>query len=418
MTSADRGNSRRAAVAAPKRSLLATLGQRRRLRDGLITLLYVLGAVALTVALSYVTSGPRVNAAVVAPVLGAVAGGMLVFTGLVFSLLLLVVQFGSTTFTPRLNLFRDDPFVRHAFAFFVATVAYCLLAALDLNNRADVSVLVPILALLAALAALALFRGLQLRALRSIQLAPAIESVASRGWEVLERYYQEPYAEGSTVGPDGLADGIQVRWLGPDRVIQQIDLAGLVGWTEARNVVVAIMAPIGSIVTVGEVVAIVHGEVLNPEVVLSFLQVGLERTFDADPLFAFRLLSDITVRALSPTLNDPATAIQVLSATQGLLRRIVGSKLDESAIHDHDDQVRVLLTLPAWPDFLAEALDETALAARTQPTVLQRLAWLLDDLDAHAPAGRRDAIRTRSDWVAAQLAAGGPLPSGAPGGHA
>src|SRR5687768_3133442 len=45
----------------------------------------------------------------------AVGIGIVTFTGVVYSLLFLVVQFGTTTFTPRLNLFRDAPIVWHAF---------------------------------------------------------------------------------------------------------------------------------------------------------------------------------------------------------------------------------------------------------------------------------------------------------------
>jgi uncharacterized membrane protein len=46
---------------------------------------------------------------------------------------------------------------------------------------------------------------------------------------------------------------------------------------------------------------------------------GQERTFGQDPLFAFRLLADIGLRALSPAVNDPATAVQVLDTIQSLL---------------------------------------------------------------------------------------------------
>ena len=415
MTGDGHMQARGAAFADPERSLVATLRRRRRLQQGLLTAVYVLVSVFVTVALSFVKGGPRVSAAVVAPTLGAVAGGMLAFTGVVFSLLLLVVQFGSTTFTPRLNLFRNDPFVWHSFAFFVATITYCSIAALDLSNQADVSTLIPIVAVLAALVALALFRSLQMRALQSIQLAPAVESVASRGWQVLDRYYHEPFEERPTTVAQTSGDGIEVLWRGAPRVVQQIELAGLVGWSESHEAVVEVLSAIGSVVTAGDVVARVCGVAVDADGVLSFVHVGLERTFDQDPLFAFRLLSDIAVRALSPAVNDPATAIEVLSATQGLLRRVVGARLDLSFVHAADGQVRLVLALPKWPDFLAEALDETALAARTQPTVLQRLALILDDLHARAPADRQAAVRLRQDWVADQLSAAGPLPGGPQG---
>ena len=64
----------------------------------------------------------------------AVGAGTVTFIGIVFSLLFLVVQFASTTFTPRLNLFRDDPIVWRAFAFYTAVVVYSLTAALVIRR--------------------------------------------------------------------------------------------------------------------------------------------------------------------------------------------------------------------------------------------------------------------------------------------
>ena len=82
----------------------------------------------------------------------AVGAGTVTFIGIVFSLLFLVVQFASTTFTPRLNLFRDDPIVWRAFAFYTAVVVYSLTAALVIGRDEKTSAVVPIIAFVAMLA--------------------------------------------------------------------------------------------------------------------------------------------------------------------------------------------------------------------------------------------------------------------------
>ena len=46
---------------------------------------------------------------------------------------------------------------------------------------------------------------------------------------------------------------------------------------------------------------------------------GIERTIDQDPAFALRILVDIAIRALSPAVNDPTTAVQVLNHLEDLL---------------------------------------------------------------------------------------------------
>jgi uncharacterized membrane protein len=68
--------------------------------------------------------------------------------------------------------------------------------------------------------------------------------------------------------------------------------------------------------------------------VLGGLVTGQERTFHQDLLFAFRLLVDIGMRALSSAVNDPATAVQALDTIEGLLRPLVLRDLDVAEIAD------------------------------------------------------------------------------------
>ena len=74
---------------------------------------------------------PRQPAPQRTPGLGAAT---VTFLGVVFSLLFLVVQFGSTTFTPRLTQFQDAPIAWRAFAFYVGVVTYSLTAALVIGR--------------------------------------------------------------------------------------------------------------------------------------------------------------------------------------------------------------------------------------------------------------------------------------------
>jgi uncharacterized membrane protein len=65
------------------------------------------------------------------------------------------------------------------------------------------------------------------------------------------------------------------------------------------------------------------GEVPDPMVREAVVR-GPERSFDQDPMFvALRLLAEIRLRALSPTVNDPATAVDAIDAMEGLLRAMV-----------------------------------------------------------------------------------------------
>ena len=55
---------------------------------------------------------------------------------------------------------------------------------------------------------------------------------------------------------------------------------------------------------------------------------GDERTFEQDPKYAVRLLVDIAIKALSPAVNDPSTAVQALDQLEDLLRRLGKRRLE------------------------------------------------------------------------------------------
>ena len=155
----------------------------------------------------------------------------------------------------------------------------------------------------------------------------------------------------------------------------------------------------------GAPVADLHGGEAADPAVLAGLVTGPERTFDQDPLFAFRLLADIAMRALSPAVNDPATAVQVLDTIESLLQALVSRDLDVADVTDDTGTVRVVLALPSWDDYLRTGLDDLIESAAQSPMVLLRARVLLTTLLDAAPQARQPPI-TRRLQRAAQLGAG------------
>ena len=152
-------------------------------------------------------------------------------------------------------------------------------------------------------------------------------------------------------------------------------------------------------------VADLHGGDASDAAVLAGLVTGQERTFHQDPLFAFRLLADIGLRALSPAVNDPATAVQVLDTIESLLAPLASRDLDVADIADDAGAVQVVLALPSWDDYLRTALDDLIESASRSPMVLLRARALLAGLLNAAPPQRRSSITWRLHR-AEELAAG------------
>ena len=123
----------------------------------------------------------------------------------------------------------------------------------------------------------------------------------------------------------------------------------------------------------------------------SAIEMGDERTFDQDPKYAIRLLVDIAIKALSPAINDPTTAVG---------RR--GLEIGE--YRDKDRHLRLIVPYPTWEDFLRLALDEIRYCGSHSVQVMRRLKALVNDLDSRLPEDRTPALRHWEDRLEATIA--------------
>ena len=375
----------------------------RRLNADLTQVVGALVGIGLGLAVPRVPVGPTVVSSRAVDVLFSVGFGVLGLVSLLFSLLFVVVQWAASSFTPRLRLFRNDPLIWRTFAVALGLFTYSLTAALTISPDEPVSAAVPAVALLALLGALALLRSLQVRAFRSLQLAPTLAAISARGNGVLARAYPAPYGPPATP-PAGAEGGRSVRWNGATGVLQRLDLPDLVLAAVRLDARVRFTAAVGDVLWPGTVLAVVHGDALPDSAITDAVELGLERSFDQDPGLAFRLFTDIGLRALSPAVNDPATAVQVLDAVQPLLRDVMTRELGAAQIRDGHGTVRIIVPQPTFLDLLTTVVDDMVAAAAGSPMVLTRLATLLTNLRREAPPPRAGVVQARLEHVQARLA--------------
>jgi uncharacterized membrane protein len=123
---------------------LSRFGQpRRRLRAGLVQLLFAVAELGLGLLLPRITVAPTVASSRVTETLIGVGLGVLRLVSIIFSLLFLVVQWAFSSLSPRLNLFRDDPIVWRTFGLAVGVFVFSVTAALVIGNDPEVPVIVP-----------------------------------------------------------------------------------------------------------------------------------------------------------------------------------------------------------------------------------------------------------------------------------
>ncbi len=380
---------------------------RRRLRAGLVQLLCALGGLVLGLLLPRLTFESTVVSTRVTEALVAVGFAVLGLVSVIFSLLFLVVQWAFGSLSPRLNLFRDDPIVWRTFGFAVGVFVYSVTATLAIGDRQKVSVIVPAAEVVAVLAAVALIRTLQVKAFTSIQLAPTLAAIADEGRSIIDDLYRGPYTTGGRPAASLPPLRRSVAWPRRQVTLQQLDLRRLL--RAADSAVIVLRAGIGDTLHEGGLVADLHGGDVTDEAVLGGLVTGQEHTFHQDPLFAFRLLADIGLRALSPAVNDPATAAQVLDTIEGLLGPLVSRDLDVAEVLDSSGAVRVVLALPSWDDYLRTALDDLIESSTRSPMALLRVRTLLTSLLRTAPPQRRSSIAWRLEHAEELAAENFPL---------
>jgi uncharacterized membrane protein len=140
----------------------------------------------------------QLSASSASTALAALGSGMIAFTGFVTSVILLVVQFGSSQFSPRfVRWFRDDPAVKHSLGTFIATFVFALCST-ALTGRGATAI-VPYRSLLGAvvlmLASIAWFLALIAHTSNNLQVARVTQRVDEQARQVFDVVYPASRSE-------------------------------------------------------------------------------------------------------------------------------------------------------------------------------------------------------------------------------
>src|SRR5207342_28963 len=119
---------------------------------------------------------------------------------------------------------------------------------------------------------------------------------------------------------------------------------------------------------------------------------GPERTMEQDATFAFRVIVDVAVKALSRAINDPTTAVLALDQIHRLLRVVGRRHLHDDSLHDDQGALRLVLPTPNWDDFVDLAFSEVRLYGASNFQVTRRLYAIIEDLMNVLPETRQAAL--------------------------
>lgn len=321
--------------------------------------------------------------------LSTIASAMISVTGLVFSITLVVMQLASSQFTPRLlGSFLASRIVQVTLGVFTSSFAFSLVVLRTI--RGGDAVVVPqvsvTVAFLLVLASVALFFAFIHHITRSIQVVEVIDQVAGATVRVLSAGSEEEWGAGpagAPTWPRTTGPAVVVTTGSGHGCVQRIHYSHLVECAERAGVVVELATRVGQVRHQGQRLALVHGAGAGDpvvEAVRAAIGLGRERSLPQDPEFGVRQLVDIAERALSPAVNDPTTAVQVLDELHRVLR-VAATRPDRSPhLVDGDGVVRVVDRPTSFARLLDLSLDEIAHYGADGLQVPARIEDLLADL--------------------------------------
>jgi uncharacterized membrane protein len=352
-------------------------------------------------------------------VAATIGTSMLTFLAVVFSITLVAVQLASQQFSPRVvRTFSRSSITKVALGTFMATFLYALLVQNYLGTKSPSSPqVIPVASITVGMVlvglSLAVFIVFVSALLRLIRLPYMLSTVARETRQAIEENYP-PVERYSLVDEIDLAEPDAVitydrppGWaiLAPHAhqgVLQGMDTVGLVRLAWQHGCALRLVPRLGEYVAQGEAVVAVYGpRSPNRARVLRNFDVGRERTLYQDPAYGFRQLVDIGVQALSPAVNAPTTAVQVVDRLGSLLR-LIASRPDPTGIYaDRDGVVRLIVPVTSWSTLVELTFTELRTYSKGAPQVTRRLLAALNDLLEAVPDERRPPLERQREALCA-----------------
>jgi len=330
----------------------------------------------------------------------SVGTGMLALTGIVFSLVFVMVQFSTVAYSPRLSLWiARDRVIWHSLGVFTATFIYSMaaIAWLDRDHSGTVLFFSGWLVVVLLLASVGMFIALVER-ITVLQINGMLAFTGDHGRGVIEKMYppiETPIARAEPEEFQRFPVTLTLLHAGRPRVIQTLDIPALLQIVSYSGGIVEVVSSVGDTVVEGTVLLRIRGgrEKINERDLRKVFEVGTERTFEQDPKYAIRLLVDVAIKALSPAINDPTTAVQALDQIEDLLLRLGRRRLEVGAVRDANGGLKLVIPGPTWEDFIILAFDEIRYCGAKSVQVMRRMKALASDLIAALPPERHAPLR-------------------------
>ncbi|MDQ6656326.1 MAG: DUF2254 domain-containing protein [Verrucomicrobiota bacterium] len=329
--------------------------------------------------------------------LSTVAGSMITVTGVTFSVVIVAFTLASSQFTPRLlRNFMRDVGNQVVLAIFIATFTYCLCILRVVGGPAGD--FIPRVSVTCGFALAAISIGALVYFIHHASLliqAPTIVATIARELDnALEPLCTAGAATAAAGGAELPADYVEQSaevHAAQSDYIEAIDTQGLFALAEANEITIAVERRPGDFIGVGEVIAHAFPAArvsshLCRTICGAFL-FGPERTQTQDPEFVLNELVEIAVRALSPGINDPATAVLCVDRLGAALIKVAALPITSARRYSPGGELRLVAKHYGFRGLADAAFNQIRQYSRDSVPVTMRL---LEALQRIAPHVQRD----------------------------
>ena len=327
--------------------------------------------------------------------LSVLSSSMLAVT--TFSIGSLMTAYGSATSngTPRATtLLAEDHVVQSALATFVGSFLFSIVGMVALR----VSAYGPegrALLFLVTLAVIGLVVQALLRWINQLtklgRVGDTLERIETTTHAAMTARLAHPYLDG-TPRPQPAEHGRPVT-ANAVGYVQHVDVAGLSDLADAQGQEIALLILPGSFVYEHTALVRVHGAGdADPDLddqIRGNITLAAERSYDQDPRFGLVTLSEVALRALSPAVNDPGTAIEVIGRQTRLLSYWSRGWGEAQAVKPEHPRVSVPPLL--YADLYDDAFNQIGRDGAGQIDVMLRLLKALIALTRTGPDEARQA---------------------------
>ena len=327
-------------------------------------------------------------------ILAGIAASMMTVVSIVFAILLMTLTLASMQFSPRIIVsFSRDRVTQWTLGIFLGTFTYCM-AALP-TARSLPQPFAPVATVLGAMVLALVCVGLLLFFIHHISQAISVNHIVDRIAEeteaMIDAMMPSPHRLNQLKQTEPLrSNPSEVAFLSDaSGYIRFVDTRRLVAVAKHYHVSIRVLRRVGHFVPAGiPLVMVSKGNRLPPEgaaEMLAAFDFGPARTLQQDVEFGVLQIVDIALKAISPAVNDPTTAIGCVDQLSRVLIRFASREPPEELLYDPPGVVRVSI---AWINFerlLDAAFDQIRMYSKTDVAVSLRLLRALGDIAAATP---------------------------------